>query len=134
MESCPEGWAMLCRGIRGATVAAANTKEEILSATQDLLRKMLAANYVDKQSVACMFFTTTADLNAEFPALGARQMGWTDTALMCNQEIAVPGSLEKCIRILVLFNTEKRAEDIRHVYINGAEVLRNAPQDRGKQT
>jgi chorismate mutase len=53
---------------------------------------------------------------------------------MCNQEIAVPGSLEKCIRILVLFNTEKRAEDIRHVYINGAEVLRNAPQDRGKQT
>ncbi len=53
---------------------------------------------------------------------------------MCNQEIAVPGSLEKCIRILVLFNTEKRAEDIRHVYINGAEVLRNAPQDRGRQT
>ena len=125
---------MLCRGIRGATVAAANTKEEILSATQDLLRKMLSANYVDKQSVACMFFTTTPDLNAEFPALGARQMGWADTALMCNQEIAVPGSLEKCIRILVLFNTEKRAEDIRHVYINGAEVLRNAPQDRGKQT
>jgi chorismate mutase len=124
MESYPEGWAMLCRGIRGATVAAANTKEEILSATQD----------VDKQAVACMFFTTTPDLNAEFPALAARQMGWTDTALMCNQEIAVPGSLEKCIRIMVLFNTEKRAEDIRHVYINGAEVLRNAPQDRGKQT
>jgi chorismate mutase len=125
---------MFCRGIRGATVAVANTKEEILSATQELLRKMLAANYVDKQAVACMFFTTTTDLNAEFPALGARQMGWTDTALMCNQEIAVPGSLEKCIRILVLFNTEKRAEDIRHVYINGAEVLRNAPQDRGKLT
>ena len=86
---------MLCRGIRGATVAAANTKEEILSATQELLRKMLAANYVDKQSVACMFFTTTPDLNAEFPALAARQMGWTDTALMCNQEIAVPGSLRE---------------------------------------
>ncbi len=85
---------MLCRGIRGATVAAANTKEEITSATQELLRKMLAANYVDKQAVACMFFTTTPDLNAEFPALAARQMGWTDTALMCNQEIAVPGNLE----------------------------------------
>ena len=123
---------MLCRGIRGATVAAANTKEEILSATQELLRKMLAANYVDKNSVACMFFTTTPDLNAEFPALAARQMGWTDTALMCNQEIPVPGSLQKCIRIMVLFNTEKRPEDIRHVYMNGAEVLRNAPQDRGK--
>ena len=123
---------MLCRGIRGATVAAANTKEEILSATQELLRKMLSANYVDKQSVACMFFTTTPDLNAEFPALAARQMGWTDTALMCNQEIPVPGGLERCIRILVLLNTEKRTEDIRHVYINGAEVLREFPKDRGK--
>jgi chorismate mutase len=124
---------MFCRGIRGATVAAANTKEEILSATQELLRKMLSANYVDKQAVACMFFSTTSDLNAEFPAVAARQTGWTDTPLMCLQEIPVPGSLGMCIRIMVLFNTEKRAEDIRHVYINGAEVLREFPQDRGKQ-
>lgn len=112
-------------------MAAGNTREEILSATQELLRKMLSANYVDKQSVACMFFSTTADLNAEFPALAARQMGWTDTALMCLQEIPVPGSLGCCIRIMVLFNTEKRAEDIRHVYINGAEALRAQPQNRG---
>ncbi len=123
---------MFCRGIRGATVAAGNTREAILSATQELLRKMLSANYVDKQSVACMFFSVTADLNAEFPALAARQMGWTDTALMCVQEIPVPGSLGRCIRIMVLFNTDKRAEDIRHVYINGAEVLRVAAQDQGK--
>lgn len=112
-------------------MAAGNTREEILSATQELLRKMLSANYVDKQSVACMFFSTTADLNAEFPALAARQMGWTDTALMCLQEIPVPGSLGRCIRIMVLFNTEKRAEDIRHVYINGAEALRAQPQNQG---
>jgi chorismate mutase len=125
---------MWCRGIRGATVAEANTRDDILSATQELLRKMLAANYVDKQSVTCMFFSTTPDLNAEFPALAARQMGWTDTALMCSQEIAVPGSLERCIRIMVLVNTEKRAEDIRHVYIRGAETLRDYPEDRGKQT
>ncbi len=123
---------MFCRGIRGATVAAGNTREAILSATQELLRKMLSANYVDKQSVACMFFSVTPDLNAEFPALAARQMGWTDTALMCFQEIPVPGSLGLCVRILVLFNTEKRAEDVRHVYINGAEVLRAAPPDQGK--
>jgi chorismate mutase len=123
---------MFCRGIRGATVAPGNSREEILSATRELLRRMLSANYVDKQSVACMFFSTTADLNAEFPALAARQMGWTDTALMCLQEIPVPGSLGRCIRIMVLFNTEKRAEDIRHVYINGAEALRVPPQDQGK--
>lgn len=120
---------MFCRGIRGATVAAGNTREAILSATQELLRKMLAANYVDKQSVACMFFSVTPDLNAEFPALAARRMGWTDTALMCLQEVPVPDSLGRCIRVMVLVNTEKRAEDIRHVYINGAEVLRvTAPE------
>ncbi len=123
---------MFCRGIRGATVAPGNSREEILSATQELLRKMLSANYVDKQSVACMFFSTTSDLNAEFPALAARQMGWTDAALMCFQEIPVPGSLGRCIRIMVLFNTEKRAEDIRHVYINGAEVLRMPSPDQGR--
>lgn len=121
---------MLCRGIRGATVAAANTSEAILSATQELLRKMLSANYVEKASVACMLFSTTPDLNAGFPALAARQMGWTETALMCHQEIPVPGSLEKCIRIMVLFNTEKRPEDVKHVYMNGAEVLRDPPQAR----
>lgn len=125
---------MFCRGIRGATVAAGNTREEILSATRELLRKMLAANYVDNQSVACMFFSTTADLNAEFPALAARQMGWADAALMCFQEVPVVGSLERCIRIMVLINTQKGAEDIRHVYINGAEVLRTPPPGRGGAT
>lgn len=125
---------MLCRGIRGATVASGNTGEEILSATRELLRRMVSANHVDKESVACMFFSTTPDLNAEFPALAARQMGWADTALMCFQEIAVPGRLARCVRIMLLVNTEKRAEDIRHVYINGAEVLKVPPPDQGKLT
>ncbi len=113
-------------------MAAANTKEDILTATRELLQKMVEANQMDKQGVACMFFSTSPDLNAEFPALAARQLGWTDTALMCSQEIPVPGSLERCIRVMVLFNTDKKAEDIKHVYIRGAEVLRNSPVGRGK--
>ena len=81
-----------------------------------------------------MFFTTTPDLNAEFPALAARQLGWTETALMCGHEMDVPHSLPRCVRILILFNTEKKAEDIVHVYIKGAEVLRHLPNSGGKRT
>ena len=77
---------MWCRGIRGATSVAANTKEDILAATQELLLEMIESNQVEKEAVACMFFTTTPDLNAGFPALAARQLGWTETALLCGQE------------------------------------------------
>lgn len=115
---------MRCRGIRGATTARENTKEAILSATRELLEKMIEANGIEAEEVACAFFTTTPDLNAEFPALAARHLGWTRTALLCAHEMNVPGSLQKCIRILVLLNTEKRADEIVHVYINGAEALR----------
>lgn len=118
---------MRCRGIRGATVAAANTKEDILAATRELLQKMIEANQVEKQDVAGVFFSMSHDLNAEFPALAARQLGWTDIALMCSQEIPVPGSLARCIRVMILLNTEKSAEEIKHVYIRGAESLRNHP-------
>jgi chorismate mutase len=115
---------MWCRGIRGATSVAANTKEDILAATKELLQKMIEANQIEKEAVACVFLTTTPDLDAEFPALAARQLGWTEVALLCGQEINVPGSLPRCLRILILFNTEKRADEIVHIYIRGAEVLR----------
>ena len=115
---------MRCRGIRGATTVNDNTKEAILKATRELLEKMIEANEIEADEVACAFFTTTPDINAEFPALAARHLGWTQAALLCGHEMNVPGSLQKCVRILVLYNTEMRAEEIRHVYINGAEALR----------
>ena len=115
---------MRCRGIRGATVVNENTKEAIIHATKDLLEKMIEANQIDVDEVACAYFTTTPDINAEFPALAARQLNWTQTALLCGHEMNVPGSLQQCIRILVLYNTEKTAGEIVHVYINGAESLR----------
>jgi chorismate mutase len=122
---------MWCRGIRGATLVAANAKEDILAATKELLQAIIESNQVKREAVACVFFTTTPDLNAEFPALAARQLGWTDVALMCAQEMNVPHSLSRCIRVLVLFNTEKKAEQITHVYIRGAEALRQGVESRG---
>jgi chorismate mutase len=121
---------MWCRGIRGATTVESNTKEDILNAAKELLQKMIDANGIVPENVACAILTTTEDLNAEFPAVAARQLGWTDTALLCAQELRVPGSLRHCLRILILYNTEKSAEEIVHVYIKGATNLRGAASEQ----
>jgi chorismate mutase len=115
---------MRCRGVRGATTVEENTRESILQATKELLEKMILANQVKVEEIACVFFTTTPGLTAEFPALAARQMGWTQVALLCGHEMQVPGSLPQCLRILILYNTEKDAGEIVHVYIRGTENLR----------
>jgi chorismate mutase len=115
---------MPCRGVRGATTVEADTKEEILSATRQLLALMIRLNGIEQADVASAIFSTTVDLNAEFPALAARQLGWIDTALLCTHELSVPGSLPKCIRVLLHWNTDKAAADIQHVYIRNAVKLR----------
>ena len=115
---------MLCRGIRGASTVEANSREAILEATAELLAAMVKANGIKPEDVVSAFFTTTPDLNAEFPALAARGLGWNDVPLLCGHEMAVPGSLPMCLRILVHVNTEKRADQIVHVYLRGARVLR----------
>jgi chorismate mutase len=126
-----ERLSMWCRGIRGATTVDNNTKEDILAAGKELLQKMVEANGIVPENVACAIFTTTPDLNAEFPAASARQLGWSNTALLCAQEMDVPGSLQKCLRILVLYNTEKSADEIVHVYIKGATKLKGALKGKG---
>ena len=116
---------MPCRGIRGATTVETNTREAILSAARDLLSEMISANDVLKEDVATAFFTTTADLDAEFPAVTARQdFGWVHVALMCGHEMDVPGSLRMCLRIMLLVNSERSQAQICHVYQRGAAVLR----------
>jgi chorismate mutase len=115
---------MPCRGVRGATTADANTPEAILEATRHLLALMVHANGIQPEDVASVIFTTTPDLNAEFPALAARQLGWTDLALLCSHEMAVPGALQRCVRILIHWNTEKPARELAHIYIKGAANLR----------
>jgi len=115
---------MPCRGVRGATTADANTSEAILKATRELLALLIRQNGIEPDDVASAVFTTTPDLDAEFPALAARQLGWMHVALMCGNELDVPGSLRQCIRILIHWNTEKTADEIVHVYIKGAAKLR----------
>jgi chorismate mutase len=115
---------MPCRGIRGATTCEENTSASILKATRELLALMIRRNDIQPEDVASAIFSTTEDLNAEFPALAARQLGWLDVALMCVHEIDVPDSLRRCIRILLHWNTNKPADQLVHVYIKEAAHLR----------
>ena len=115
---------MFCRGIRGATTVERNDREEILAATTELLNMLIERNDIRPEDVASAIFTLTEDLDAEFPALAARYLGWTEVALICMREIPVPGSLRSCIRILLHVNTIRSASEIQHVYIKGAVNLR----------
>ncbi len=115
---------MWCRGVRGATTAEANTGEEILKATRELFALMIRQNDIRQEDVASIIFTTTSDLDAEFPALAARQLNWGQAALLCGHEVNVPGSLQQCIRILMHWNTEKSQDEIIHVYVREATKLR----------
>ncbi|TMF13184.1 MAG: chorismate mutase [Chloroflexi bacterium] len=115
---------MLTRGVRGATTIEANSPESILDATRELLAAMLKANDLDVEYVASAFFTVTPDLNAEFPAIAARNMGWNTVALLCGHEMNKPGALPMTLRVLLHVNTEKAAREIKHVYLRGARVLR----------
>jgi chorismate mutase len=112
------------RGVRGATTAGENTREAILAATRELLSLMIEANGLDSGDVASAIFTTTVDLNADYPALAARTLGWHDVALMCMHEMNVPHGVKQCIRILLHWNTTVAACDVKHVYIKGAVNLR----------
>ncbi len=116
--------AIRCRGVRGATTVEANTREDILTATRQLLALMIRQNEIQQEDVASVLFSLTHDLNAEFPALAARQLGWLEVPLLCTNELDVPGSLRQCVRILVNWNTVKAQKEIRHVYIKGAVKLR----------
>lgn len=116
---------MAVRGIRGATTVERNTPEAIISSTTELLQKMVELNGIQEDDVASAFFSTSPDLNAEFPAVAARRgLGWTSIALLCSHEMGVPGSLPMCLRVLLHINTDKRANEIIHVYMRGARVLR----------
>jgi len=115
---------MYCRGIRGATTVEHNDREEILAATTELLRLIVLENNLLVEDIASASFTVTDDLDAVFPALAARQIGWSDVALICMREIPVPNSLGKCIRVLLLVNTTRGASEMQHVYIHGAVSLR----------
>ena len=115
---------MPVRGVRGATTVSKNTREEILDATRELLTTMVDLNQINVEDIASAWLTTTSDVYAEFPAVAARHMGWTMVPLMQSHEMAVPGMLPFCIRVLLHLNTDKGQNDIHHVYLREASRLR----------
>ncbi len=116
---------MPVRGIRGATVVEHDDPEEVLAATRELLSALLKANpSLNPSDLASAIFTVTGDLCSAYPARAARQLGWDDVPLMCALEIPVPGSLPRCIRVLVHWNTDLPQAAVRHVYLGDAASLR----------
>ncbi len=112
------------RGVRGAITVEANEREAILSATEELLYAIITANHMDVDDVASIIFSTTNDLNGEFPALAARRLGWTDTPLLCTHEMDVPHGMARVIRVLVHWNTDKGIKEVEHIYLRRAVLLR----------
>jgi chorismate mutase len=125
---------MTCRGIRGAIDVEINGADAIVAATRELLTHIVAANDLAIEDVASIIFTATPDLDATYPARAARDMGWVHTPLLCMQEMAVAGSLPRCVRVLVHWNTDRPADRVRHVYLGRAQALRSdlalAPQSK----
>jgi chorismate mutase len=118
---------MPVRGIRGATTAAGNDADAIVEATRELVAELAERNQLDLEEIAFGYFTTTPDLDAEFPARAARELGWLDVPLLCGHDMNVPPpnprGVPRCIRVLLLYNTEKPQRAMRHVYLRGAQAI-----------
>lgn len=116
------------RGIRGATTASANTAEAITEATEELLRELVHLNDLDPSEIAFAYFSTTYDLDAEYPALAARRLGWLDVPLLCGHDMNVkqpnPRGVPMCVRILLLYNTPRPQTAMRFAYLRGAEAIK----------
>lgn len=127
---------MAVRGIRGATTVDADSAAEIEAATGELLGRLIDANGIEPAEIAGAWFTTTRDLSAEFPAIAARKLGWTEVPLLCGHEMSVddanPRSIPRCIRVMILLNTDKPAAEMEFVYLRGAAAIK-ADLDRLKQ-
>ena len=117
------------RGIRGATTVEEDSKELIKEATKELLIEMVDKNEVLSDDIAAVFFTTTSDISDEFPAVAAREMGWDTVPLICGHQMHDTHGLDKCIRILILWNTEIKQKEIRHPYLKKAITLRKSGND-----
>jgi len=123
------------RGIRGATTVESDSAKEIEESTTELLRQLIDANHIDPSDIAGAWFTTTRDLAAEFPAVAARKLGWTEVPLLCGHEMSVvesnPRSIDHCIRVMILLNTDRPAADMNFIYLRRAAEIK-ADLDRLK--
>lgn len=119
------GEKLFTRGVRGALTIEHNTREEIETATLEILNLLIEKNKIDSKDISHVIFSLTKDIDAAFPAEFARKkLGWDNVAMICTNEVCVPGSLKMCIRVLLVINTALSQEEIQHVYIKGAVKLR----------
>lgn len=123
---------MWVRGIRGATTIKEDNPGEVVAATRELLETLCRENEFEHEDIASILFTVTGDIRSAFPAEAARQMGWGLVPLLCFQEIEVAGSIPLCIRVLITINTDKRQNEIHHVYLREAMKLRPDLIKRGQ--
>ncbi|KAB7672933.1 chorismate mutase [Bacillus sp. B1-b2] len=115
----------MIRGVRGAITVSNNEEAEILTATKRLVEEMIKSNHILAEDVASVFLSVTDDIDATFPAKVIRmQENWTYVPVMCMKEIAVPNGLDKCIRIMMHWNTDVSQQEIQHIYLEKAEQLR----------
>ena len=112
------------RALRGATTVERDDPASIDAATRELLTELMSANRLAPDAIISVIFTLTDDLRSEFPARTARDLGWTDVPLLCTMEIPVPGSLARCIRVLLHIETDAPRSSMRHVYLREARSLR----------
>jgi len=114
----------MLRGVRGATTVTSDNREEIFERVAELLMEIVKENAISTDDIGAAIFSSTPDLSSAFPAAGARKLGWVHVPLFGTQEIESPDALPLCIRVLLLWNTETRQRDIRHVYLHGSTILR----------
>ncbi|MGJ9456813.1 chorismate mutase [Oceanobacillus sp. CF4.6] len=115
----------MTRGVRGATTVSENEENQMIENTRVLIEDMAKKNHIKPSDISHVFISVTKDLNAGFPARGLRELeGWTFVPVMCMAEIEVPGSLPKCIRVMMVVNTEESQLNIQHVFHNEAVKLR----------
>ncbi|MBU2701525.1 chorismate mutase [Sporomusaceae bacterium BoRhaA] len=115
---------VLLRGIRGATTVEKDDSINVAEAVQEMLTALIEANQLDTSDIGAVIFSSTPDLNSAFPAAGARALGWSDVPLFGTVEIDNPNGIIRCIRVLILYNTTKSQQEIRHVYLRRATALR----------
>jgi chorismate mutase len=112
------------RAIRGAVQVEANESAAILEGTSELVTEVMARNQLTPADVISVVFSATTDLNAEFPALAARKLGFQDVPLLCCSEIAVPNAMPRVVRLMMHVETDAPRSAVQHVYLRGAATLR----------
>jgi len=110
--------------IRGAIVIEENSKDCIINRTRELLNKIIEGNNINIEEITSILFSATKDITAAYPAIAARDLGIVNAGLLCFQEMYVENSLKMCIRILMNVDNTKKQKDVKHIYLNGAEILR----------